>query len=111
VKLLFDENLSPKLAAQLSFEFPDSVHVSRVGLDQADDTTVWKFAAAQSFTIVTKDADFQELSLRLGAPPKVIWLRRGNCSVNDTVAMLRDHSDDVRTFLDDNRNAVLVITG
>jgi predicted nuclease of predicted toxin-antitoxin system len=110
VKLLFDENLSPKLAVQLSSEFPGSMHVSRVGLDQADDITVWKFAEAQSFTIVTKDADFQELSLRLGAPPKVIWLRRGNCSVNDTVAMLRDHVEGVRVFLGDSRSAVLVIT-
>ena len=109
MKLLFDENLSPKLVARLNAEFPDSIHVSRVGLDQADDVTVWAFAEANSLTIVTKDADFSEISLRLGAPPKVIWLRRGNCSVDDTVAMLHDHVDGVRSFLDDARSAVLVI--
>ena len=110
MKLLFDENLSPKLVARLTAEFPDSIHVSRVGLDQADDATVWEFAAASGLTIVTKDADFSEISLRLGAPPKVIWLRRGNCNVDDTVAMLHDHVDGIRTFLDDARSAVLVIT-
>ena len=110
MKLLFDENLSPKLVARLTAEFPDSIHVSRVGLDQADDGTVWAFANANGLTIVTKDADFSEISLRLGAPPKVIWLRRGNCSVDDTVAMLRDHVDGVRAFLDDARSSVLVIT-
>ena len=110
MKLLFDENLSPKLVARLTAEFPDSIHVSRVGLDQADDQTVWAFAEANGLTIVTKDADFSEISLRLGAPPKVIWLRRGNCSVDDTVAMLHDHVDGVRAFLDDARSAVLVIT-
>ena len=109
MKLLFDENLSPKLVARLTAEFPDSIHVSRVGLDQADDMTVWAFAAANGLTIITKDADFSEISLRLGAPPKVIWLRRGNCSVDDTVAMLHDYVDGVRSFLDDTRSAVLVI--
>ena len=110
MKLLFDENLSPKLVARLAAEFPDSVHVSRVGLDQADDMTVWEFAVASGLTIVTKDADFSEISLRLSAPPKVIWLRRGNCNVDDTVAMLHDHADGIRAFLDDARSAVLVIT-
>ena len=110
MKLLFDENRSPKLVARLAAECPDSVHVSRVGLDQADDATVWKFAGENGLTIVTKDADFSEISLRLGAPPKVIWLRCGNCSEDDTAAMLCDHVDGIRAFLDDARNAVLVIT-
>lgn len=110
MKLLFDENLSPKLVTRLAAEFPDSAHVSRVGLDQADDAVVWKFAGDNGLMIVTKDADFSEISLRLGAPPKVIWLRRGNCTVDDTVAMLRDHVDGIQAFLDDVRSTVLVIT-
>lgn len=110
MKLLFDENLSPKLVARLAAEFPESVHVSRVGLDQADDETVWAFARENALTIVTKDADFQEISLRLGMPPKVVWLRRGNCSVDETVAMLRGNVEGVRAFLGDTQSAVLVIT-
>ena len=110
MKLLFDENLSPKLVTCLAAEFPESVHVSRVGLDQADDETVWAFARENALTIVTKDADFQEISLRLGMPPRVIWLRRGNCSVDETVAMLRGNVEGVRAFLGDARSAVLVIT-
>lgn len=110
MKLLFDENLSPKLVTRLAAEFPESVHVSRVGLDQADDETVWAFARENALTIVTKDADFQEISLRLGMPPRVIWLRRGNCSVDETVAMLRGNVEGVRAFLGDARSAVLVIT-
>ena len=110
MKLLFDENLSPKLVTLLAAEFPESVHVSRVGLDQADDEAVWTFARENALTIVTKDADFQEISLRLGMPPKVVWLRRGNCSVDETVAMLRDNVEGVRSFAADARSAVLVIT-
>ena len=110
MKLLFDENLSPKLVVRLGAEFPNSIHVSRAGLDEADDAAVWNFAKTETLTIVTKDADFQEISLRLGAPPKVIWLRRGNCSVEDTAAMLRDNVDGIRAFLADPRSAVLVMT-
>ena len=110
MKLLFDENLSPKLVARLAAEFPDSVHVSRVGLDQADDAVVWKYAGENSLAIVTKDADFSEISLRLGSPPKVIWLRRGNCNVDETVAMLLDSVGAVHSFNGDTRSAVLVIT-
>ena len=110
MKLLFDENLSPKLVARLAAEFPESVHVSRVGLDKAGDETVWVFARENAFTIVTKDADFQEISLRLGMPPKVVWLRRGNCSVDETVAMLRNNVDAIYSFNADTRSAVLVIT-
>jgi len=110
VKLLLDENLSPKLVTRLAAEFPESVHVSRVGLDQVDDETVWAFARESALTIVTKDADFQEISLRRGMPPKVVWLRRGNCSVDETVAMLRDNVDAVRSFSTDARSAVLVMT-
>jgi hypothetical protein len=44
MKLLFDENLSPKLARLLVDLFPDSVHVRDVGLKAADDSEVWKHA-------------------------------------------------------------------
>lgn len=30
--------------------------------------------------IVSKDMDMHDLSLIMGNPPKVIWLRIGNCS-------------------------------
>jgi predicted nuclease of predicted toxin-antitoxin system len=109
VKLPFDENLSPKLVAHLAADFPESVHVSRVELDQADDETVWAFARKNALTIVPKDADFQEISLRLGMAPKLVWLQRGNCSVDETSAMLRDNVNGVRAFLGDSRSAALVV--
>jgi predicted nuclease of predicted toxin-antitoxin system len=47
MKLLFDENPSPKLVALLYDLFPASVHVREVGLEAADDLTVWKYAQAR----------------------------------------------------------------
>jgi len=72
VKLLFDENISPRLAGVLADIYPDSAHVHHRGLGSADDLTVWQYAKDNGFTIVSKDSDFQERSVLLGAPPKVI---------------------------------------
>ena len=69
-QLLFDENLSPRLPALLSDQFPGSRHVRDVGLRGATDQDIWNFAASADFTIVTKDDDFRGLSLLRGAPPK-----------------------------------------
>ena len=89
MKLLFDQNLSPRLINTLADVFPDSSHVSFHGLDRADDLSVWTFAQSQGFVIVTKDSDFPEISVRLGFPPKVVWLRLGNCSTREVSAVLR----------------------
>ena len=76
MKLLFDQNLSPKLIKSLEDVFPNSNHVFPLGLDEADDTRVWEYAQQNDFTLVTKDADFGDLSILRGFPPKVIWIRR-----------------------------------
>ena len=70
MKLLFDENLSYRLAAQLATVFPDSQHVDSVGLHSRTDIEIWNFAGNNGFTIVTKDDDFRQRSFLSGAPPK-----------------------------------------
>jgi predicted nuclease of predicted toxin-antitoxin system len=80
VKLLFDQNLSHRLVKALASEFPESVHVRDVGLEKALDEPVWEYAKANSFVIVSKDSDFHQRSFLFGHPPKVVWIRRGNCS-------------------------------
>ncbi|MEH2235312.1 DUF5615 family PIN-like protein [Nostoc sp.] len=78
MKLLFDENLSPKLSTRLSNLFPDSLHVRDVGMKATIDPIVWNYAKDNDLMIVSKDADMHDLSLVFGNPPKVIWLRLGN---------------------------------
>jgi predicted nuclease of predicted toxin-antitoxin system len=78
VKLLFDENVSPKLVDRLTLEFPGSAHVRDVGLRAAEDHQVWEYARAHAFAIVSKDTDFRERSFVEGFPPKIIWLDVGN---------------------------------
>ncbi|MGQ0636802.1 MAG: DUF5615 family PIN-like protein [Planctomycetaceae bacterium] len=54
LNLLFDQNLSFRLVTELASLYPGSEHVRNVGLATADDETVWNFAAANGFVIVTK---------------------------------------------------------
>jgi predicted nuclease of predicted toxin-antitoxin system len=79
VRLLFDEQLSEELVTMLEELFPDSLHI-RLGAGGSSDSRIWQLALEHSCLLVTKDEDFHRLSILRGAPPKVIWLRVGNCS-------------------------------
>lgn len=109
MKLLIDENLSPRLVERLTDLYPDSVHVREVGLERAPDEAVWNYARANAFTIVTQDADFGEMSVLLDSPPKVIWLRRGNCSSIEIETILRARYDAVVAFHNAPQEAVLAL--
>ncbi|MGM0575655.1 MAG: DUF5615 family PIN-like protein [Myxococcota bacterium] len=98
MKLLFDQNLSPRLVRALEEVFPGSDHVRNVGLGAADDETIWRHAADNGFAIVSKDADFHQMSFLYGPPPKVVWLRVGNCSTDAFEARLRARAADIARF-------------
>ena len=61
-----------------------------------EDQQVWQHAKTNDFTIVTKDGDYNELLILLGFPPKIIWIRRGNCSTNEIENILRIHHLDIQ---------------
>ncbi len=98
MKLLFDQNLSHRLVGLLAAEFPGSAHVRDAGLSSAPDPNVWAYAAANGFVIVSKDADFQQRALLYGHPPKVIWVRLGNCSTSAVAALLKMRFTDIEAF-------------
>lgn len=99
MKLLFDENLAARLVDDLANVFPDSAHVTTLGLGGKSDRLIWTRAAADGFVLVTKDEDFHRLSVLLGPPPKVIWIRLGNCTTEDVARLLRFRTDDVKAFI------------
>ena len=109
VKLLFDQNLSPKLIRRLSDLYPNSDHLDLLGLGTADDTLVWEQAKDNDFVVVTKDADFADLSVLRGFPPKVVWLRRGNCSTNDIEEILRDHNSEIEDLALGSASGILTL--
>lgn len=110
MKLLLDENLPPALARDLADLFPESSHVHLSGLGSADDRAIWDFARQHGFAIVSKDSDFHDLSVLLGAPPKVVWLRTGNCGNAALGALLRAQAIRLHDF-DSSEASVLLLGG
>jgi predicted nuclease of predicted toxin-antitoxin system len=98
MKLLLDQNLSFKLCDKLADLFPKSAHVRQLGFDKADDRTLWQYAGANGYTLVSLDADFAEMAALLGPPPKVIWLRCGNQSTAIIERPLSQHATAIKAF-------------
>ena len=109
MKLLFDANLSSRLPVALADLFPGSRHVRDMGLGTSDDEPIWQYARDQGFTIVTKDSDFNQRALVRGQPPKVLWVRLGNCTTSEVEAVLRGGHDAILSFAEDPKAALLVL--
>ncbi len=109
MRLLFDENLSPRLSTELAREFPSSAHVRDFNLQQADDAAIWDLAREYGYMLVSKDDDFHQRSFLYGHPPKVIWIRAGNRSTEQIAEVLRRHAQDILAFEADPDAAFLAI--
>ena len=109
MRLLFDNNLSPRLVSNIADAFPDASHVALVGLERSADEDVWEYARAGGYIIVTKDADFNDLSALRGVPPKVVWLRVGNCPTTRIATLLRLHRSAIVAFASDPTGGILVL--
>ena len=108
MKLLFDQNLSPRLVRLLTAEFPGSEHVRNIGMRTAPDPVIWAYAAANGFAVASKDADFG-IRAALGHPPKVVWVRLGNCPTSAVAALLQSRLADPLAFDVDPSLAVLEV--
>jgi predicted nuclease of predicted toxin-antitoxin system len=58
---------------------------------------------------VTLDADYYDLSLLRGQPPKLIWLRCGNQKTAYIEKLLRDEHDRIEVFEKDQTVGCLEI--
>lgn len=99
MNLLFDQNISFRIVRILKDIYPEAKQVKDVGLENSSDLVIWQYAKENNFAIVTFDADFYDLSLVKGIPPKIIWLRIGNTSTRNIVKTLRDNHDLIKEFL------------
>jgi predicted nuclease of predicted toxin-antitoxin system len=107
VRVLFDEQLSESLLRRLGDLCPAAVHIRPLGLGGAADEVVWQRALDLGCVLVTKDEDFHRLSVLRGAPPKVVWLRLGNCTTEDVEHLLRSHWSRLEAFAADPVAALL----
>ena len=110
MKLLLDENISPRAAIALLETYPETAHVRDVDLASATDEEVWSFAAEHGFFIVSKDSDFHQLSFVRGFPPKVIWIRLGNCTTAQIIDLLLSRQKVLEAFESDSDAAFLKLS-
>lgn len=109
MKLLLDQNLSRRLLPALEPHFPGSSQTALLGLDTATDLEVWRIAKEMGYAIVTKDADFIEMALLKGWPPKIIRLDLGNVSNDTILTCLLKHRAAIAAFLAAGHDGVLEI--
>ncbi len=89
MKLLIDENLSPRVARLLREAGHDAAHVIELGLGNTDDPLILTAAADDARTIVTADTDFGALLAARGtSSPSVVMLRSSDHLTPDEQAQL-----------------------
>jgi predicted nuclease of predicted toxin-antitoxin system len=110
MKLLFDENLSPKLPRLIATAFPGSKHARECGLKGNADEDLWAYAREHGFTVISKDSDFYDLSSLEGSPPKLVWLRVGNCSRAELLRLITDNAAAIEALENDPLESMLVLS-
>jgi len=108
MKLLLDGNLSFRLVKLLNKSFPEIEHVYNLGLSKKTDIEIWDYATIHDYIIVTKDSDFYERSLLYGVPPKIIWLKTGNCNTEKIFEIINLNKKNIELF-NDSSEACLIL--
>ena len=80
MKFLVDANLPPNLCLWLRDRGHEAEHLIDLNLLTATDSEIWNRGRAEELVIISRDADFYDRALVLGAPPKVLHVAVGNCS-------------------------------
>jgi predicted nuclease of predicted toxin-antitoxin system len=109
VKLLLDQNISYRLVDKINLIFPGTEQVKRLGLENKTDREIWNFAKKENFTIVTFDSDFNDMSLLLGHPPKVIWIKAGNLTTKSLEGLIKEKSEQIELIFSDTEISCLEI--
>jgi predicted nuclease of predicted toxin-antitoxin system len=80
-EIWLDTQLSPIIAKWMNEYTGFTVKSSyTLQLHHVTDTAIYNNARATgNVIIISKDADFSELISRLGSPPKLITIKKGNC--------------------------------
>jgi len=99
VRLLFDQNISFRIIAKISVNFPEAKQVRQLGIENYSDIEIWKFAKEKEYTIVTFDGDFYDLSNFKGFPPKIIWLRFGNTKTDFIANIINSRHSIIKDFI------------
>ena len=107
MKLLFDQNISPKILKHLPPELSDCQQVRFVELEDAGDFTIFRYARANDYAVVTFDSDFVDLNALHGTPPKIIWLNTGNLTTRNISELIMRNIPAIKLYLDSKTDDIL----
>lgn len=100
MKLLVDQNISYRLLQLISNKYHEVHHVKHLDLINADDHDIFMFARKNKYdAVVTIDDDFVRLLHLCSIPPKVIWIRTGNCSTQFLADILLSKVESISEFV------------
>ena len=109
MKLLLDENLSPRLVPRLLSLFGKLTHVRDIGLQRSDDTAIWEWAKRNGYSVITTDSDFVSLNQRLGWPPKVIHIEKCDYPFRVIEDVLRVNAVRISEFDKDKETGLITL--
>lgn len=110
MKVLIDQNISHRIIPFLAEYFDTLTHVREIGLMNSDDYQIFMYARETKYdAILTLDEDFQHHILIHNAPPKVIWLRVGNCSTKHLANVIIQNIGDINTFVHNDNFEIIEI--
>lgn len=110
MRILLDQNLSPKLIVRLADLLPGLESVYDHRLIGASDPVIFEWARKQEFAaLVSADRDFVHLAERLGQPPKITRVEQCDFPSRFIEQLLRREAVRIYDFLVSQR-AVLSLT-
>lgn len=105
--LLFDQNISHRIITLLEDTYNNIGQVRILGLGNKTDIEIWNYAKNNNYCIVTFDSDFINISTLYGTPPKIIWLRMGNCTTKEIAKILINKQEIIFQFLNNENYSKL----
>ena len=118
MKLLVDMNLSPRWIRVLMEAGIDAAHWSSLGLANAPDSEIMRYASAQDYVVLTHDLDFSAiLAATHGEKPSVVQIRAEDVSPDaigaNVITALRQMTDELEqgalVTVDPNRTRLRIL--
>jgi predicted nuclease of predicted toxin-antitoxin system len=108
MKLLADENISPRVVAYLRQRGLDVLDIKESGFNGSTDDDVMRLAFKENRAVLTHDADFGTLSINSGSPCYgVVYLRLQQPSAANTILVLERFCD---MNIEVDSNSIIVVT-
>ena len=99
MKVLIDQNISHRIMVHIAFVFDGIAHVKTEGWIDWNDYDIFMAARQKKYdAVITLDEDFNKLLLEHSYPPRVIWLKTGNCSTKRLAEIIIQHQDTISDF-------------